>query len=77
MPCSHAFEFEKLVVDHVYKCVTTIRLSSECPYTYVETLPTRGYPGHDALLLIFTSFKKILTTMSRPIAWAKGFSTKT
>jgi hypothetical protein len=74
MPCSHVFEFEKLVCDYVYECVTTLRLSSECPCTGAKALPTRGYPGHDALLPTFTVFqKKILTTMLRPTARVKGF----
>jgi hypothetical protein len=44
MPFSHVFEFEKRVDDHVYECATTLRLSSECPCTSAETLPTQGLP---------------------------------
>jgi hypothetical protein len=44
MPCSHVFEFEKLVDDHVYECATSLRLSSECLCTCAETFPARGLP---------------------------------
>jgi hypothetical protein len=36
-----------------------------------------GYQGHDALLVFTKIFKKILTTVSRPIARAKGFLMET
>jgi hypothetical protein len=60
MPCSHVFEFEKLVDDHVYECAATLRLSSECPCTCAETLPTRGLPRARCPPSDFYDFQKNL-----------------
>jgi hypothetical protein len=60
MPCSHVFEFGKLLDDYVYECAKSLRLSSECPCTDAKALPAQGLLRAHALLLlpVFYDFSK-------------------
>jgi hypothetical protein len=58
MPCSHVFEFGKFIDDYVYKCATTLWLSSKHPCTTAMTPPAQGLPRARCPASDFKDFSK-------------------
>jgi hypothetical protein len=78
LPCSHAIEFRNLLMAVPTSLPQRLGLSNERPCTNTKTLPARGIPrARCPPRVLYDFFKKILTTMSRPIARAKSFLTET
>jgi hypothetical protein len=69
----------ELIVGYVHMFATMFEVEQRASLHQAKKRSLlEGYQGHDALLDFYEKFfKKILTTVSRPIARAKGFLMET